>query len=363
MGDTKPLSVVAQAAFDQLVVAAGDDPHKIATLARSAKKLGHAAATYRLAARARSLAPGDPEILAQTHEAYCGDVPDWHFRIIVDRRRNEVYEAAIARAVKPGDRVLDIGTGTGLLAMLAARHGAHHVFTCEMNPAVAAAAQEIITRNGFAGRVTVLSKPSTEIDVEADLGGPVDVLVSEILSNDLLSEGMLPTLEDAVARGLLKPGGRMVPVRGQIMVALAELGGLEKQALGTIAGFDVSPFNRLAHTPFRVDATHSRLKLRSAPVELFGFDFTAGAPWGPTRSVRDVMLDGSGRVNGVALWMRFDLDDQTSYEVAPGLPSSWAPIFQPLKHPVGQKRTKPIRVRGAHDHVDVRYWVEEDAPL
>ncbi len=359
MSDTLPLATIAQGAFDALVTAAGDDPRKLSALARSAPKLGHGAAAYALAKRARAMAPGDAEVVAQTHDAFVGDVPDWHFRIIVDRRRNQVYEAAIARVVRPGDRVLDIGTGTGLLSMLAARAGASKVVTCEMVPAVADAARQIIADNGLADRITVLGKSSTDIDVEGELGGPVDVLVSEILSNDLIGEGMLPTTDDAIAR-LLKPGGKMVPIRGQVMVALAELAGLEERALGTIAGFDVSAFNRLSATPFRIDPTSPKLRVRGKPVELFGFDFEMGKPWGPTRAVRDLHLDGSGRANGVLLWMRFDLDEETSYEVTPGQPSSWALMFQPLDVPVSAKRRKPVRVRGAHDHLHVRYWVEED---
>src|SRR5215467_3853117 len=70
-----------------------------------------------------------PELLhakANLRSAYHGVVPPWHFAMMDDRRRNEAYEAAIRRAVK-GKRVLDIGTGAGLLALIAARAGASHV--------------------------------------------------------------------------------------------------------------------------------------------------------------------------------------------------------------------------------------------
>jgi type II protein arginine methyltransferase len=97
-------------------------------------------------------------------------VPKWHFNIVRDDARNAAYEAAIVRAVRPDARILDIGAGTGLLAMMAARAGAKDVITCEMNPAVADAAADIVARNGHADRVRVVPKRSTELDVAADMG-------------------------------------------------------------------------------------------------------------------------------------------------------------------------------------------------
>ena len=60
----------------------------------------------------------------------------WHFDMMSDLKRNDAYERALIAAVKPGSIVLDIGTGSGLLAMMAARAGAKHVYACEMNPDV-----------------------------------------------------------------------------------------------------------------------------------------------------------------------------------------------------------------------------------
>ena len=90
-----------------------------------------------------------------------------------------------------------------------------------MNPTIADMATQIIARNGFSDRVRVIAKHSDTLDVQADLGGPMDILVSEIVSNNLLGEDVLPAHERAV-RNLLKPGGRVIPARGAIRVALAE---------------------------------------------------------------------------------------------------------------------------------------------
>lgn len=135
-------------------------------------------------------------------------VPGWHFVIVRDHARNEAYDRALRRAVTPQSRVLDIGAGTGLLAMMAARAGAAEVITCEQNAPVAEAAAEIIEANGFAGRVRLIAKHSSALDVERDLGGAVDVLVSEIVSNNMVGQGCLAVMEGSAH--WLKPAIRSV---------------------------------------------------------------------------------------------------------------------------------------------------------
>ena len=117
-------------------------------------------------------------------------VPQWHFAIVRDAARNAAYEEALKRVVTPQTRVLEIGTGSGILAMMAARAGARYVITCEMVPAVAEAAQEIVALNGLSERVRVVAKKSHDLDAERDIGGRADVLVSEIVDNKLLGEGV-----------------------------------------------------------------------------------------------------------------------------------------------------------------------------
>ena len=56
--------------------------------------------------------------------------------------------------MRPGDIVLDIGCGAGLTAMLAARAGARHVYTCEQQPLIAQAAERVIDANNVNSKLT-----------------------------------------------------------------------------------------------------------------------------------------------------------------------------------------------------------------
>src|ERR1044072_84243 len=68
------------------------------------------------------------------NRAHCQIIPRWHFEMLNDEKRNVAFEQALSRAITPETIVLDIGSGTGLLAMMAARAGARETITCEMVP-------------------------------------------------------------------------------------------------------------------------------------------------------------------------------------------------------------------------------------
>jgi len=350
------LAAKARAAFEPLVLQARGDARKLAALSALALANGRADRAYGLAREARALAPEDPDVLSLTAGPLSAGVPGWHFGIVRDEARNQAYDAALRRAVGPGTRVLDIGSGTGLLAMMAARAGAAAVVTCEMNPAVADAAAEIVALNGYADRVRVIPRRSNDLDPDADMGGRADVLVSEIVSNDLLREGALPVMEDAVAR-LLKPGGRMIPESGRIRVALAHWSGLDRRRMGLVAGFDMTPFNRLARRPERLEIGDPDLALRSPAADLFDFDFSSGGPYRPGRATVNLIADGQP-INGVAQWIHLQLDPEGDYENRPaaGASSCWACLFHPFEREQRPAAGTRVAVHGAHTRQTLRIW-------
>ena len=342
-------------AIAALAARAAGDARALAAVAGLAAKEGLAERAYGLAREARRLAPEDAAVRALTEGAVGWSVPAWHFRIVRDEVRNAAYEAALRRAVGPETRVLEIGAGTGLLSMMAARAGAAEVVACEMNLAVADAAARVVAANGLAGRVRIVPKKSQDLDPEADLGGPADLLLSEIVSNDMLREGVLPAMEDAAAR-LLKPGGRMIPALGAVRVALAWWEDLAAQGAGQAAGVDLTAFDSLIRLPLHVKSDDASLALRSEAADLMLFDFASGGPFPPQQA--EAVLVAQGEANGIVQWIRLELDAGTAYENSPGcgFQSCWACLFTPLLRPAAAGET--VRVHGSHDRLLLRIWGE-----
>lgn len=134
-------------------------------------------------------------------------------RMVSDRWRTDAFARAIREAVKPGDVVLDVGTGTGILAMLAARAGAKRVYAIDQAE-IAQTAANLVRANGLTDTVKVLRGAATELELDEK----VDVIISEWLGHMAFVEAMFDDVLVARDR-LLKPGGRMLPAHVQVLLA------------------------------------------------------------------------------------------------------------------------------------------------
>ena len=146
----------------------------------------------------------------------------YHFPMIAEMPRNIRFERALLRAIRHytqrhgrGPHVLDIGSGTGLLAMMAARGGARKVTSVEMVPAVCAVAAQIVERNGYGDVVDVINTRSDELTLYAMGGERADICVSELIDDHVIGDGCLASMADARNR-LLTPDCYIVP-RGSRM--------------------------------------------------------------------------------------------------------------------------------------------------
>ena len=269
-------------------------------------------------AKAAEMAPDNEEYKNNMREAWGNLIPAWHLPMLADEARNSAYQQTIDKHVRQGMHILDIGSGSGLLAMMAAQAGATRVTAVEMNPVLAVVARQIVADNALAERITVLNRVSMDLEIDDNLPA-ADLVVSEILDAGLLGEGVLPTLRHA-ARYLLKPGGRMVPAGATVYGQLMELPNLRTvNPVGRIAGFDLSAFDR-----FRNPAAHRQIALAgeahralSDPFLIAEFDFAAppaGANW---REVT-IPITASGEAYAVVFWFDLHLDETISVSSAPG---------------------------------------------
>lgn len=337
----------AVAALGEAVKLKPQDADALLALGHCAREANdHRTAMTALRAAAR-LAPGREDI-AEALSAYLSRlIPAWHFPMLADTARNQAYEAAITAAARDAGLVLDIGTGSGLLSLFAARAGAGRVVACEAHPVIAETAAEIVALNGFAGRIQVIAKRSTELDAARDMVGQADLVVSEVLDAGLLGEGVLATLRDALAR-LARPGARVLPAAADIYVQALELPQQRQvNPLRGIAGFDLAPFDR-----FRNRAGHGSLRLEhvahqalSAPVLLERVDFRQPPDWSTPQSRRVVLpIRQTGQLHAFALWFTLWLDDEIAVSTAPAFIDAALPHMDHWGQAIlWQKRDQPVQ--------------------
>ncbi len=125
--------------------------------------------------------------------------------MLIDEVRTNSFLSALLQTVKAGDVVLDIGSGTGVLACFACQAGAKHVYAIEQGPIIGLA-REICARNDLQDRVTFINDWSTN----TRLPEPVDLLVTETIGNIGFEEGILRWALDARKR-FLRQDARIIP--------------------------------------------------------------------------------------------------------------------------------------------------------
>lgn len=300
---------------------------------------------------AASARPGADPLLARAHGALLArSVPDYHERMLADRPRNAAYAAGLAAAGLAGRSVLDIGSGSGLLAMIAARAGAARVVSCERVPSVAETARTIVAANGLAGRVRVVTGQSTQLSLE-ELGGPFDVIVSEILAQDVVLEGVLPALADAHRR-LAAPGALFLPLSATIRIAPASFTRRPPAGLADVAGFDLTAFERHFTRPLPERAGH-RLRLAGKPADAVLFEFNDPAHLAARRGT--VRLDPPAEAaDGIAQWIAIDFPGGVQFENPPGTPSAWGVNLVPFERPA--EAGEPIALDWWVQHDMFRIW-------
>ncbi len=141
---------------------------------------------------------------------------DEHYSYLTDKVKLARYEAAIAQVVEPGQTVMDLGCGSGLLGLMALRAGAGQVLFVEEGPIIEVA-RRAVDEAGFSDRTEYHNVNSFELS----LAETVDVVVCDHIGYFGFDYSVLSLLEDA-RRRFLKPGGSLIPSKIDLELAPVE---------------------------------------------------------------------------------------------------------------------------------------------
>ena len=268
---------------------------------------------------------------------------DYHRTLMDDPIRMSAYDRAIRALVKPGDVVLDVGCGAGILSMLAARRGAARVHGVEV-ASVAGLARQIAAHNGLSEQVIIHAEDIvTMAPVE-----PVDLVLGEFMGRFVVDDGMLEAA--AAASRWLKPGGRVCPSRIRLMVT--PVGEMQFWAVDRfkepILGVDYRPALRYAlNNCYRAQLT---------PTALFGepqvyHDWRLPGEAGRFERTLEFPIERGGRLQALAGWFEATLTPEITLSTEPGTETHWGQYLFPLPE---------LRVEYG-DRLAVTLWLDDAA--
>ena len=336
----------ALAPFTKAVLSRPDAAERLAEMALTLRSRISPEDAVVLAAYARALAPDDPWVWRLTSGILSARIPQWHWAIARDTRRNAVYDQAIRAAITPESVVLEVGTGSGILAMMAARAGAKHVYTIEIVPAIAAAARQNIEQNGLSDRITVITADALAVTVGDALPECCNVFLHEIVSNDLLAENVLPIVRHA-RKALLTEDAVHLPDAVWMTCQIAA-GAIRERArpLGMQSGFDLSATDVLRPATVGHGGPLKGYGLLSEPCDVLRFDLT-GRPPEPAADVRHALrITRAGEASVILQWIGLSFPDGTVYANPPDSRSCWdvrMQDFRPRAVRAGQDMSLRVR--------------------
>lgn len=270
--------------------------------------------------------PHTPRRLATGSGYSLGD----HGAMLRDTERTGAYVSALRSLVGAGTVVLDIGTGSGVLALEAARLGAKHVYAVEPDDVIQVA-RELAEVNGLGERITFLQGLAADVE----LPERAHVIVSDLRGALPLYEGHIPSIVDARTR-LLVPGGTLVPRRDVVFAAVAEATDAWTQRMSVWEpedGLDLGPARRMAANEIWKLGEHQARLL--GPSEVVAVLDYADVTETSVAARVELPIERRGTAHALCLWFDAELVEGIGYSNAPGgrAECAYGRLLLPLAEP------------------------------
>jgi protein arginine N-methyltransferase 1 len=237
---------------------------------------------------------------------------DQYATMFGDKLRMAAYSAAIARAVSPGDAVVDLGCGPGIFALLACQAGARRVYAIDTD-GVVDFARHLAAVNGFSDRILFLRGDSRAIH----LPERANVIVADVRGVVPLHSHAIGTLEDARDR-FLAAGGRLIPSCDTLCAAVIEHSEFYGQLVHpwtTVPNLHLS-----SGLPLVLNMLH-RFHLKpyqvvSKPCSWHVLDYMSGVTI-PAEAHLELPITRAATGHGLGIWFETILLDDIGFSTAP----------------------------------------------
>ncbi|CAF0867765.1 unnamed protein product [Didymodactylos carnosus] len=310
-----------------------------------------------------------------------------------DTERNVFYEKAIIKSIeklkqlKNQIHILDIGTGTGLLSMMAARalekfqvpHNQQRITACEIYQPMVEIAKKCIKINLLTDRINVINKRSTDLDLSNDLNNvPVNMIIAEIFDTELIGEGALKTFHDASKHLMMNnKQSIIIPSYGTIFIQLVQSNFLQSfHTMNNIQNKKIqipSEWVNLAGNSvydLNVNEIHEHIIPLTKPIKIFHFDFKNidnSKQYHDECIVNNIQCNKSGKIDAIIMWWELNMDEDGEYKLSttpiwcaeqkPQWREHWLHGIYYPKTPFNVNQNDEVTIYGYHDEYSLYFDV------
>lgn len=258
------------------------------------------------------------------------DLITFHRKLLNAPERMQSYQKAIMNTVRPGDVVLDVGCGSGILGLFACQAGAGKVYAIERSPAISLA-QQLSVANGFSDRIIYMNQDIKDVrlDVKAD------VIVSELISKGVIGQKMAEVI-GYCRDNLMKPGGRILPAEVDLFAVPVDDAALFRKTKlpdRSEYGLDFTPAAVLSfNTPL---SAHINLEsLVATGQSAYHYNAYSSPCYDRIDAKLSFDILQPGTLHGFALWFSSLLAAGITLANTPPGIGAWDNLFLPLCEPV-----------------------------
>lgn len=253
------------------------------------------------------------------------DFPAWHFAMLNDDNRNKALEQTISRLDLSGKTVFEVGTGCGLVALLFAKYGAKHVYTCEINVRMAEIANQVINGAGLGDRITLLRASSTSVVEQGMLPVRPDIIFTETLDCGVVGEGFQSVARDI--KKIASPEALVIPGIIHQFGMLVEAPAFSRlNRVDNACGFNISALNAYStRTYFPVRARLHDYTPLSEAILMREYSYVEERPMAPSLAI----AHRSGAADGVLSWFVAQFGTETVTNRT-GTRGHWHQAFHPF---------------------------------
>ena len=258
--------------------------------------------------------------------------------MIADRLRIEAFAQGLRKVVRPGMVVMDIGTGPGIMAILACQLGASRVYAIESSEVIAVA-REIAMANRCADKIEFFEDLSTKITIPV----PAEVIISDLRGVLPLFGQHIPSIADA-RRRFLAPGGTLIARKDLLWAAVVEAPKVYSKIVDAwdhnVLGQDLGVARqKVLHDYYKERVTPEQLL--TVPQLWATLDYTSiESP--DVQGTLHWNAERNGTGHGILVWFDMESCDGVDFSTGPASPetvygSAFFPWLEPVPLAAGQK--------------------------